>query len=56
MSTSEVYGHQQSLPFRENQTPSPVSPYSISKYAGEQYTKMMQGQYSKKSIINESEL
>ena len=30
----------------------PVSPYSISKYAGELYTKMMQGQCSKKSIIN----
>lgn len=40
MSTSEVYGKQSSVPFDEKNTPHPISPYSISKYAGELYTQM----------------
>lgn len=39
-STSEVYGYQDSVPFKESMTPSPISPYSIAKYSGELYAKM----------------
>lgn len=43
MSTSEVYGKQDSVPFVETMTPQPISPYSITKYAGELYCRMSQG-------------
>jgi len=39
-STSEVYGLQASVPFREDMTPHPISPYAIGKYAGELYCLM----------------
>jgi UDP-glucose 4-epimerase len=42
MSTSEVYGHQQSVPFVETMNPEPISPYAITKYAGEMYCRMKQ--------------
>lgn len=42
MSTSEVYGHQTEVPFVETMTPNPISPYSITKYAGELYCRMKQ--------------
>lgn len=42
VSTSEVYGHQTDVPFVETMCPDPVSPYSITKYAGEQYCRMKQ--------------
>ena len=42
MSTSEVYGHQESVPFVESMCPDPISPYSITKYAGELYCRMKQ--------------
>lgn len=42
MSTSEVYGHQASVPFVETMTPEPISPYAITKYAGELYCRMKQ--------------
>jgi nucleoside-diphosphate-sugar epimerase len=41
-STSEVYGHQTATPFVETLTPAPVSPYAITKYAGELYCRMKQ--------------
>jgi nucleoside-diphosphate-sugar epimerase len=40
MSTSEVYGYQKEVPFRETAIPQPISPYSIGKYAGELYCNM----------------
>ena len=40
ISTSEVYGYQEADPFQEDMTPFPISPYSVGKYAGEQYAKM----------------
>lgn len=40
MSTSEVYGYQEQVPFRETAIPQPISPYSIGKYAGELYCNM----------------
>ena len=42
ISTSEVYGHQTSVPFVETMTPEPISPYAITKYAGELYCRMKQ--------------
>lgn len=39
-STSEVYGYQLNVPFQEDATPFPISPYSVGKYAGELYAKM----------------
>ncbi|MBX3745402.1 MAG: GDP-mannose 4,6-dehydratase [Verrucomicrobiae bacterium] len=42
MSTSEVYGHQTAVPFVEKMTPDPLSPYAITKYAGELYCRMKQ--------------
>jgi UDP-glucose 4-epimerase len=36
-SSSSVYGDNPQLPKREDQRPSPVSPYAVSKAAGEQY-------------------
>ena len=42
MSTSEVYGHQKAVPFIETMTPDPISPYAITKYAGEMYCRLKQ--------------
>jgi len=42
MSTSEVYGHQSGVPFVETMNPEPISPYAITKYAGELYCRMKQ--------------
>jgi nucleoside-diphosphate-sugar epimerase len=42
MSTSEVYGHQAGVPFVETMGPEPISPYAITKYAGELYCRMKQ--------------
>jgi nucleoside-diphosphate-sugar epimerase len=42
MSTSEVYGHQAAVPFVEGMCPEPISPYAITKYAGELYCRMKQ--------------
>lgn len=42
VSTSEVYGHQESVPFIETMNPEPISPYAITKYAGELYCRMKQ--------------
>lgn len=41
-STSEVYGHQAGVPFVETMTPDPISPYAITKYAGELYCRLKQ--------------
>jgi UDP-glucose 4-epimerase len=42
VSTSEVYGHQANVPFSEQMEPQPLSPYAITKYAGELYCRMKQ--------------
>ncbi|MDP8293120.1 MAG: GDP-mannose 4,6-dehydratase [Candidatus Orphnella occulta] len=42
ISTSEVYGVQDSVPFIEHKYPHPISPYSIGKYTGELYSLMKQ--------------
>lgn len=38
--TSEVYGHQEQVPFTESMTPQPISPYAVGKYGGELYCRM----------------
>ena len=50
-STSEVYGYQESVPFIESMTPSPISPYSIGKYSGELYAKMKSDHQNKPITI-----
>lgn len=48
ISTSEIYGKQNEKKlFSENLKPSPISPYSIGKYAGELYAKMHMEQFKK---------
>jgi nucleoside-diphosphate-sugar epimerase len=48
ISTSEIYGKQnKKKKFNENMKPSPFSPYSIGKYAGELYAKMHMEQFKK---------
>ncbi len=39
-SSSSVYGDRPDLPKREDQAPSPISPYAVSKAAGEQYARV----------------
>ena len=39
-SSSSVYGARPDLPKREDQAPAPVSPYAVSKAAGEQYARV----------------
>jgi UDP-glucose 4-epimerase len=40
IATSEVYGHQEKVPFREDAQPFPLSPYAVGKYAGELYARL----------------
>jgi nucleoside-diphosphate-sugar epimerase len=40
IATSEVYGHQERVPFVEDMCPNPISPYAIGKYGGELYCRM----------------
>lgn len=44
VATSEVYGHQDGVPFHEGMCPNPISPYAIGKYGGEQYARMLMEQ------------
>ncbi|MBX5496763.1 MAG: GDP-mannose 4,6-dehydratase [Bryobacteraceae bacterium] len=50
-STSEVYGYQTSVPFVETMNPEPISPYAITKYAGELYCHMKQRIGGKPSVV-----
>ena len=38
--TSEIYGGQKKIPFDAKNTPNPMSPYAITKYASELYSKI----------------
>ena len=51
IATSEVYGFQSEVPFREEMTPFPTSPYAIGKYAGELYAQMQRHVYQKPVAI-----
>lgn len=45
ISTSEIYGYQKVVPFHEDMTPLPISPYAVGKYSGELYSRMMHHVY-----------
>jgi len=51
ISTSEVYGYQAAVPFREDMVPSPMSPYALGKYAGELYAQLKYRSAKKPVII-----
>jgi UDP-N-acetylglucosamine/UDP-N-acetyl-alpha-D-glucosaminouronate 4-epimerase len=44
-SSSSVYGESPELPKREDQPPAPISPYAVSKAAGEQYARVFSRLY-----------
>jgi UDP-glucose 4-epimerase len=49
-SSSSVYGDNPELPKREEQTPSPISPYAVSKAAGEQYAQVWTRLYGVETV------
>jgi UDP-glucose 4-epimerase len=49
-SSSAVYGDEQSLPKRENMPPVPLSPYAVSKLAGEYYCKVFSELFGVKTV------
>ncbi|MBI4962324.1 MAG: GDP-mannose 4,6-dehydratase [Desulfomonile tiedjei] len=51
ISTSEVYGLQAEVPFREDMCPNPISPYAIGKYAGELYCRMKTLSEKKRIVV-----
>jgi nucleoside-diphosphate-sugar epimerase len=51
ISTSEVYGAQPGVPFVETMAPNPISPYAITKFAGELYCRMKQAMAGSPSIV-----
>lgn len=50
ISTSEVYGKQETVPFVETLCPNPISPYAVGKYSGELYCRM-QMQMANRHIV-----
>tara|TARA_B100001540_G_C15739388_1_gene611509 strand:+ start:365 stop:1342 length:978 start_codon:yes stop_codon:yes gene_type:complete len=48
--SSEIYGFQSKIPFNPINTPNPMSPYAITKYASELFS-IMNSKYSKKDIL-----
>ncbi len=50
ISSSEVYGYQEEVPFKEDFLPAPISPYAIGKYAGELYSRMKRTQSGKEIV------
>ena len=51
ISTSEVYGYQERVPFEESMNPLPISPYAIAKYGGELYARMHMEQIKKPIVV-----
>ena len=49
-SSSSVYGDRPDLPKREDQTPAPISPYAVSKAAGEQYAAVWSRLYAVETV------
>lgn len=50
-SSSSVYGENQKLPKKESMSPDPISPYAVSKLAGEHYCRLFFKLYYLKVII-----
>jgi len=51
IATSEVYGRQDAVPFREDMTPNPISPYAVGKYSGELYCKMKMEHSDRRIVV-----
>ncbi len=49
-SSSSVYGDSPELPKREDQPPAPISPYAVSKAAGEQYARVWTKLYGVETV------
>jgi UDP-glucose 4-epimerase len=49
-SSSSVYGDRPDLPKREDQPPAPISPYAVSKLAGEQYGRVWHRLYGVETV------
>jgi len=49
-SSSSVYGETSELPLRESQPPRPISPYAVSKLAGEQYCAVFTKLYGMETV------
>ena len=49
-SSSSVYGSAPALPLREDQCPAPVSPYAVSKLAGEHYCQVFTRLYGLRTV------
>ncbi|OQX51789.1 MAG: LPS biosynthesis protein WbpP [Candidatus Cloacimonas sp. 4484_209] len=50
-SSSSIYGNSLELPKRENMIPNPLSPYAVSKIAGEYYMKVFHHLYGIETVI-----
>lgn len=49
-SSSSVYGNTDRLPEREGDPPAPISPYAVSKLAGEFYCKLFSSEYALETV------
>ena len=49
-SSSSVYGDTDQLPLREQQPMTPISPYALSKLAGEQYCRLFAGSFGLETV------
>lgn len=49
-SSSSVYGDTPTLPKREDMPPAPLSPYAVSKLAGEHYLRVFEGVYGLQTV------
>ncbi len=50
-SSSSIYGDSEILPKREDMTPNPLSPYAVSKLAGEQYCRVFFQIYGLETVV-----
>jgi len=50
-SSSSVYGNSETLPKKEDMIPEPISPYAVSKLAGEKYCKVFYEVYGLETVI-----
>lgn len=50
-SSSSVYGNSETLPKKEDMIPEPISPYAVSKLAGEKYCKAFYEVYGLETVI-----
>jgi nucleoside-diphosphate-sugar epimerase len=51
ISSSEVYGYQEKVPFSEEMRPFPISPYAVGKYSGELYARMKRHVYKRPIVV-----